>query len=84
MRIAVLTETDKVETRVAATPETVKKYKALGADVAVQAGAGAQAGIPTPSSRPPARRSRKDAEEALNDADIVLKVRRPAQTSLPA
>ena len=41
MRIAVLTETDEVETRVAATPETVKKYKALGADVAVQAGAGA-------------------------------------------
>ena len=42
MRIAVLTETDKVETRVAATPETVKKYKALGADIVVQAGAGAQ------------------------------------------
>jgi NAD(P) transhydrogenase subunit alpha len=33
MRIAVLSESDKVETRVAATPETVKKYKALGADV---------------------------------------------------
>ena len=28
MRIAVLTETDEIETRVAATPETVKKYKA--------------------------------------------------------
>ena len=33
MRIAVLSETDKAETRVAATPETVKKYKGLGADV---------------------------------------------------
>ena len=46
MRIAVLSETDGAETRVAATPETVKKYKGLGADVVVQAGAGAKAGIP--------------------------------------
>ena len=46
MRIAVLSETDPIETRVAATPETVKKYKALGADVVVQAGAGVEAGVP--------------------------------------
>ena len=46
MRIAVLSETDGAETRVSATPETVKKYKSLGADVVVQAGAGAKAGIP--------------------------------------
>ena len=41
MKIAVLSESDTVESRVAATPETVKKYRALGADVVVQAGAGA-------------------------------------------
>ena len=46
MRIAVLSETDGAATRVSATPDTVKKYKALGADVVVQAGAGASAGIP--------------------------------------
>ena len=45
MRVAVLSETDPVETRVAATPDMVKKYKALGADVIVQAGAGGQASI---------------------------------------
>ena len=45
MRIAVLSETDSAETRVSATPETVKKYKGLGADVAVQAGAGLRAGF---------------------------------------
>jgi NAD(P) transhydrogenase subunit alpha len=45
MRIAVLSETDPVETRVAATPDMVKKYKNLGADVVVQAGAGGQASI---------------------------------------
>jgi len=46
MRIAVARELEPGETRVAATPETVKKMKALGADVAVEPGAGANAGIP--------------------------------------
>ena len=46
MRVAILSETDKVESRVAATPETVKKYIGLGADVVVQAGAGVKAGVP--------------------------------------
>lgn len=40
MRIAVLKETAAGETRVAASAETVKKFIALGASVAVQAGAG--------------------------------------------
>lgn len=37
LRISVLLEADPVETRVAATPETVMKYKSLGADVMIQA-----------------------------------------------
>ena len=82
MRIAVLTETDKVETRVAATPETVKKYKALGADIVVQAGAGAHAGIPDSEFEAAGAMLAKDANEAVNGADIVLKVRRPAQDEL--
>src|SRR5438067_447614 len=45
MRIAVLSDAP-AETRVAATPETIKKYLALGADVVVQSGAGTAAGIP--------------------------------------
>ncbi|MFZ3178701.1 MAG: NAD(P)(+) transhydrogenase (Re/Si-specific) subunit alpha, partial [Methylocystis silviterrae] len=45
MRIAVLAETDKSEPRVAATPETVKKFIGLGADVVVEARAGAAAGF---------------------------------------
>ena len=82
MRIAVLSETDKVETRVAATPETVKKYKALGADIVVQAGAGVQAGIPDSEFEAAGAMLAKDANEAVNDADIVLKVRRPAPDEL--
>ncbi|HEY4980371.1 MAG TPA: NAD(P)(+) transhydrogenase (Re/Si-specific) subunit alpha, partial [Pseudolabrys sp.] len=45
MRIAVARETDAAEPRVAATPETVKKFKALGAEVAVARGAGIASGI---------------------------------------
>ena len=45
MRIAVLSDAPG-DTRVAATPDMVKRYRALGADVAVQAGAGIEAGFP--------------------------------------
>lgn len=45
MKIAILAETVPGETRVAATPETAKKFVALGATVAVERGAGGQAGI---------------------------------------
>ena len=45
MKIAVPAEADEIETRVAATPETVKKFIGLGAEVAVEAGAGAGARV---------------------------------------
>lgn len=45
MKIAVLKESDPLESRVSATPETVKKFIALGADMAVETGAGAKAGV---------------------------------------
>jgi NAD(P) transhydrogenase subunit alpha len=82
MRIAVLTETDKVETRVAASPETVRKYKALGAEVAVQAGAGVQAGVPDSEFEAAGATIAITAQDALKDADIVLRVRRPAKDEL--
>jgi NAD(P) transhydrogenase subunit alpha len=44
-RIAVLKETAAGETRCAAIPETVKKFMALGAEVAVERGAGEQSSI---------------------------------------
>ena len=46
MKIAIAAEVDPSEPRVAATPETVKKLKGLGADVAVEPGAGLKSGIP--------------------------------------
>ncbi|MBM1174702.1 Re/Si-specific NAD(P)(+) transhydrogenase subunit alpha [Microvirga arabica] len=82
MRIAVLSETDGAETRVSATPETVKKYKTLGADVVVQAGAGAKAGIPDAEFEAAGASMAVSAAEALKDADVILKVRRPAEGEL--
>ncbi len=82
MRIAVLSETEGAETRVAATPETVKKYKGLGADVSVQAGAGAKAGFPDAEFEAAGAVIAPSREDALRDSDIVLKVRRPADGEL--
>jgi NAD(P) transhydrogenase subunit alpha len=79
MRIAVARELEPGETRVAATPETVKKMQALGADVAVERGAGANAGIPDAEFT---TAGAAVASGAVKDADVVLKVRRPAPSEL--
>ncbi len=82
MRIAVLSETEPVETRVAATPDVVKKYKSLGADVVVQAGAGARSGMPDAEFEAAGAAIAPSAGEALREADVILKVRRPADGEL--
>jgi NAD(P) transhydrogenase subunit alpha len=74
MRIAVAREVDPAEDRVAATPETVKKLMGLGADVAVEAGAGVKSGIPDADF---AAAGATIVKTATSDADVVLKVRRP-------
>jgi proton-translocating NAD(P)+ transhydrogenase subunit alpha len=79
MRIAVARETDATEPRVAATPETVKKFKALGADVAVARGAGIASGIPDADY---AAAGAELGEDVTKTADLVLKVRRPAPNEL--
>jgi len=84
MKIAVPAETDKVETRVAATPETVRKFIALGAEVAVQAGAGAGSRITDAEFAAAGATIVKAAAATVKDADIVLKVRRPADAELKA
>ena len=74
MRIAVAREIDP-EPRVAATPDTVKKLAALGAEVVVEQGAGLKSGVlDTDYSAAGATVS----QNAVSDADVVLKVRRPA------
>ncbi|WP_264048993.1 Re/Si-specific NAD(P)(+) transhydrogenase subunit alpha [Methylobacterium flocculans] len=77
MRIAVLSETDPAEPRVAAVPETVKKFIGLGADVTVQAGAGVKAGVPDSEYEAAGASIAGSAADAAGSADLVLKVRRP-------
>jgi H+-translocating NAD(P) transhydrogenase subunit alpha len=79
MKIAVTAETDQGEPRVAATPETVKKLIGLGADVAVQPGAGIKSGILDADY---VTAGAIMAADAANGADIVLKVRRPSPSEL--
>jgi NAD(P) transhydrogenase subunit alpha len=76
MRIAVAGEADADEPRVAATPDTVKKLKAFGAEVAVQAGAGLRAGVPD-ADYAAAGADLREGDAALAGADILLAVRRP-------
>ena len=75
-RIAVLKERASGEHRVAATPETVKKFIALGASVAVEAGAGAGASIPDADYAMAGAEVVKIAA-AVKGADIVLGVQGP-------
>lgn len=81
MRIAVLKERAPGETRVAATPETVKKFIALGATVAVEAGAGASASISDEAYRD-AGADVGAAAETVSGAGVVLAVQAPDVTLL--
>ncbi len=80
MLIGVVAESDPHETRVAASAETVRKFIGLGADVAVERGAGVSAGIPDADYEAAGARL-VSAAEALG-ADILLKVRRPSGVEL--
>src|SRR5450432_2292478 len=79
MKIAVAKEIDPSEPRVAASPDTVKKFKALGVDIAIEPGAGIKSGLP--DSEFTAAGAVVSAD-ALKDADIVIKVRRPEPSEL--
>ncbi|WP_294191559.1 NAD(P) transhydrogenase subunit alpha [uncultured Sphingomonas sp.] len=76
MKIAVLAEGADGERRVAATPETVKKFAALGAEVAVEAGAGARASY-ADTDYAAAGASIGDRTATVAGADILLGVQGP-------
>ncbi len=84
MKLAVPRETTNGETRVAATPESVKKLKSLGLDIVIETGAGQAARIADADYVAAGASIAPDARTALENADIVLKVRGPkgAETAL--
>lgn len=77
MKLAVLKETRDGERRVAATPDTVKKFIGLGFDVTVEADAGKASSIPDNAFKEAGAKIAKTAKEAAKGADVVLKVQGP-------
>jgi H+-translocating NAD(P) transhydrogenase subunit alpha len=75
--IAVTRERRDGETRCAVTPETVKKFVAMGATVTVEAGTGTGSSIPDADYAAAGATVAKDTKAVLSGADIVLKVRGP-------
>ncbi len=81
IKIAVLKETAAGELRVPATPETVKKFAALGAQMAVEAGAGAAASYGD-AGYADAGATVGDRAATLAGADIVLGIQGPDPATL--
>jgi H+-translocating NAD(P) transhydrogenase subunit alpha len=81
VKIAVLKETAIGETRVAATPDTVKKFIGLGAVVSVEKGAGLSASI-SDAEYEAVGASLGTASAAAKDADLLLSVQGPDPKAL--
>ncbi len=79
MKIAIAKEIDAAEPRVAATPDTVKKFKALGIDIAIEPGAGIKSGLLDADYE---AAGAAVSAGAVKDADIVIKVKRPEASEL--
>ncbi len=77
MKLAVPKEIWPGEKRVAVTPETVRKLKSLGFDVAIEAGAGIDAAIPDDRFVDAGATIAKTMKTAVKDADVIFKVRPP-------
>ena len=83
-QIAVTRERRADETRVAATPDSVRKLIALGYAVTVEAGAGLAASYPDADYKAAGATIAKTAKDALAKADIVFHVRAPADAEIAA
>ncbi len=77
MRLAVLKERRAFETRVSATPETVKKLVGLGLTVVIESGAGQGASISDADYQAAGAEIAHDSATALHDAQIVFAVQAP-------
>lgn len=84
MRIAVVKERAAGETRVAATPDTVKKFIAAGHAVVIETGAGTASSYPDAQFKDAGAEIAANAGAALNGADLLFKVRSPEAEELAA
>jgi NAD(P) transhydrogenase subunit alpha len=81
VKIGIVKEMAPGERRVSGTPETVKKFKALGAEVAVEAGAGLSAAI-SDADYAAMGATVADRVATVADADIILGVQGPDVASI--
>ena len=81
MRLAVLKERAANETRVAATPDTVKKLVSMGLDIAIEAGAGSHSAIRDDDYTAAGAHIVPDAGAALTGAEIVFAVGMPDEAT---
>jgi H+-translocating NAD(P) transhydrogenase subunit alpha len=77
MKIAIVKERRENERRVAATPDSVKRLKALGFDIVVETGAGDGSSFSDQDYKDMGADIGADAATTMGDADIVMKVQRP-------
>lgn len=84
LTIAIVKETAPHERRVAAIPETVRKYVALGCTVKIQEGAGNEASYIDNMYKDAGATLVSSASDAVRDADIVLSVQAPDAATLGA
>jgi NAD(P) transhydrogenase subunit alpha len=82
MKIGIVKERREGERRCAVSPDTVKKYVGLGAQVAIETGAGLTAAITDDAFKAAGAEIVGDAAAALSGADLVLKVQRPDSDEL--
>ncbi len=84
MTIIAVTSEGQTEPRTAVSPETVKKFKALGCQVRVESGAGQRSRFSDETLAAAGAEIMKTAAETLAGADILLKVRRPSPDEVKA
>ncbi len=82
MKIAIIKERENNETRVSATPETVKKLSQLGATIAVEKGAGAASFFPDAQYKEAGAKICANIAGTIKGADVILCVRRPKAKDL--
>ena len=76
MKISIPKENRKGETRVAASPEVVRKFVSMGFSVTIESGAGLNAGFTDEIFKDAGAEIATDTKSTLEDADLVFKIQR--------
>ena len=84
MKLSVLKETDKGETRVAIVPKSIAKLKGLGFEVIIETNAGATAAFTDEDYTKAGATIAKIAADAIAGSDVVVKINPPSETELAA